>query len=267
MPNTFISFGSGSSGNCYYLATPSDAIIIDSGIGIRLLKRHFNTYGIKRGNIRAIFITHDHRDHVLSAGMLSADLGIPVYALPEVHAGIDRGYLRKKIQKEYRMPIEIGTPVQVAGFSVSAFPLPHDATANVGYTITFGDCVFSVMTDVGTVTPEVNTAISNSTHLILEANYDPQMLTEGRYPYHLKKRITKGTGHLSNLQTAAALIESGHPGLRRVWLCHLSEENNHPDLARVTVETRLNSAGVTVAPDFHLQVLRRKEPTGPFEIS
>lgn len=268
MPYTFISFGSGSCGNCYYLGTQNDAILIDSGIGIRQLKRHFITYGVRRGNIRAIFITHDHRDHVLSAGMMSADIGIPVYALPQVHSGMLRDrVMSKKVQSSYRLPIEVGVPVQVADFTVTAFPLPHDASANVGYTVELGDCVFTVMTDVGAVTPEVQTAIGSSTHLVFEANYDPQMLLAGRYPYYLKKRITDGTGHLSNFQTASALIENMHPGLRRVWLCHLSEENNRPEVARKTVEAQLNSAGTAMASDFQLQVLRRKEPTGPFEIS
>lgn len=267
MSYTFISFGSGSCGNCYYIGTPHDAILIDSGIGIRQLKRHFVTYGIKRGNVRAIFVTHDHRDHVVSAGKIAADFGIPVYALPEIHVGMQRpALMSKKIPSEYRLPLQIGTPVQIANFTVTAFPIPHDATANVGYTIQFDDRVFSVMTDVGEVTPEITRAIGSSTHIVIEANYDPQMLQRGNYPYHLKKRISNGTGHLSNHQTAAAIAENLHPRLQRVWLCHLSGENNHPDLARNTVETQVCSATSNLSSDFQLHVLVRKDPTGPFEI-
>jgi len=267
VPLTFISLGSGSCGNCYYLSTSDDAIIIDAGIGIRKLKRAFGEYGINRGNIRAIFITHDHSDHVKSAGVLSDELGVPVYALDSVHTGMQRNYMMsKKVALDKRRNLTCGEPVQIADFTIEAIPLPHDATANVGYIISYGDTVFSVMTDVGCITAELASAIGRSTHMVLEANYDPDMLRTGRYPYILKERIRNGNGHLSNLQTAEALISNIHPRLKHVWLCHLSEENNRPDLALETIQTQLTAAGIDTNPELHIEPLRRKLPTGPFFI-
>jgi phosphoribosyl 1,2-cyclic phosphodiesterase len=116
------------------------------------------------------------------------------------------------------------------------------------------------------VTENVKQYILKSTHLILEANYDEEMLRQGRYPEILKERIVSGHGHLSNKKAANALAENFHEDLKNVWLCHLSEENNHPELARKTVETVLRSYGIIAGVDFSLDVLRRKIPTGPFEL-
>ncbi|MDE6000471.1 MAG: MBL fold metallo-hydrolase, partial [Bacteroidaceae bacterium] len=126
---------------------------------------------------------------------------------------------------------------------------------------------FTVMTDVGDVTDEVKHYIGQSTHLVFEANYDDEMLKQGRYPEMLKERIASGHGHLSNKKTATAIAENFHEQLQNVWLCHLSEENNHPELARKTVETILRSYGIIAGTDFTLEVLRRKIPTGPFVLN
>lgn len=263
----FISFGSGSCGNCYYLSTPTDAILIDAGVGIRKLGKAFNDYGVNRNHIRAILLTHDHSDHVKHAAKLSAQLSVPVYAIPEVHTGIlNNRFIAKKIDESHRCNITIGSPLQIGDFTITAFPVPHDSTANVGYTITIGDTVFSLMTDVGEVTTEVAQALQHSTHAVLEANYDPDMLRTGRYPQMLKQRISNGTGHLSNLQTAQALIQNYHPALRHVWLCHLSADNNRPDLCHDTVQSLLQASDIPVGTDLRLTVLQRDKTTGPFDI-
>lgn len=265
MPLTFLSLGSGSCGNCYYLATEDDAIVIDCGIGIRRFKKTFQEYGLKIGKVRGILITHDHADHVKAAGKISSEYNIPVHATQLVHDGIDRNYQTTvKVTADNKKIIEKDIPFQIGPFTITAFYLPHDASENVGYCIEIGEYAFTIMTDVGAVTENVNTYISKSTHLILEANYDKDMLKQGRYPALLKERISSGNGHMSNNMTAEALGNNLHEGLKHVWLCHLSEENNHPELARKTVETHLRSLGVIAGVDFKFDVLRRRIPTGPF---
>lgn len=267
MPLTFISFGSGSCGNCYYLGTDTDAIIIDAGIGYRRLKKVFAEYGVKKSNFRALLITHDHSDHIKAAGVFSDECNLPVYTTLQIHDGMDRNIVMEhKVNAARRIYIEEDTPFQIADFQITPFQIPHDATENMGYSIQYGDIRFTIMTDVGAVTPNVSKYISLSTHVVLEANYDIDMLRTGRYPDILKERIASGTGHLSNKQTAQALADNIHPALRHVWLCHLSEENNHPELARKTVETHLRSYGIIAGTDFQLDVLRRKVVTGPFFI-
>ena len=122
------------------------------------------------------------------------------------------------------------------------------------------------MTDVGAPTENVNNIITQSNYLVIEANYDDVMLRNGKYPQHLKERITCGTGHMSNKQTADTLAQNFHEGLSHIWLCHLSEENNHPELARKTIEFHLRGYGIIEGTDYNLTVLKRKIPTGPFEL-
>lgn len=265
MPLTFFSLGSGSCGNCYYLATEQDALLVDCGIGVRRFRKDLNEYGMKLGKIRGILITHDHADHIKSAGKVSKDYHIPVYATPLVHEGMDKNWQASvKVPEENRRHVEKNIPFQIGDFRITAFPLPHDASENVGYHIEVEDKRFTVMTDVGDATEHVQHYITQSTHLILEANYDEEMLHQGCYPEMLKERIASGHGHLSNTRAATALAQNFHPDLKHVWLCHLSEENNHPELARKTMETILHSYGIIAGVDFTLDVLRRKLATGPF---
>ena len=265
---TFFSLGSGSCGNCYYLATETDAIIIDCGVSLRRFKKNMLEYGMKVGKTQGILITHDHADHIKAAGKISKEYGIPVYATSLVHEGMDRNWQNSvKVPEENRRTVELGVPFQLGEFRITAFPIPHDASENVGYYIEVGDSRFTVMTDVGDVTDEVREHIGKSTHLIFEANYDEEMLKSGKYPPLLKERIASGHGHLSNKKAATALAENIHEQLKNVWLCHLSEENNHPELARKTVETVLRSYGIIAGTDFTLEVLRRKIPTGPFVLN
>ena len=263
----FISFGSGSSGNCYLLYTETDALLIDTGVGIRTLKKYFHDYGLQLSAVRNVLVTHDHADHVKCVGSVSSDFHLPVYATHTVHKGIFENYcVRKKIGAEYTKFIEKGETVQLGDFKITSFGIPHDSSDNVGYRIIYQDVVFCLMTDVGHVTDEMKSFINEANYLVIEANHDEEMLLQGPYPQYLKNRIMGSEGHLSNKDCAKALAENATPALRHVWLCHLSEENNHPELARKTVEMILQSYGIIPGKDFMLDVLKRKTPTGIFEL-
>lgn len=264
----FISFGSGSSGNCYYLGNEEEGLIIDSGIGIRRLKKLFAEYGVRTSKLLGILVTHDHFDHIKSVGLLSDAYNIPVYATESVHVGILHNFkMTHKVADLRRKVIEKDQTFSVGGFEVTAFRVPHDSTENVGYSIRHkGGPLFSVMTDVGIATERVKECIRTSNYLVFESNYDLEMLRMGRYPEQLKDRIASGTGHLSNAQCAEALTECWHEGLKYVWLCHLSEENNHPQIAQMTVVQSLTAANEMVEQTTKVEVLRRLMPTGPFDI-
>ena len=264
----FISFGSGSSGNCYYLYTEKEGILIDIGVGTRMLKKHFNDYGLSFvGGFSAILVTHDHADHIKSVGSLCKKFGLPVYATQLVHAGMDKNYcMRNKISQGLRSIICYGEKFDIGNFHITPFHVPHDSTDNVGYMIEYEGVVFSILTDVGHITNDLKNVIKNSNYLVIEANYDPKMLEVGPYPQYLKNRISCGRGHLSNEQCAQAIADNYSEKLKHVWLCHLSEENNHPELARKTVERALEYAGINVGKDFLVDVLKRKLPTGIFEL-
>ena len=152
----FISFGSGSSGNCYYLSTATDGLIIDIGVGIRTLKKQFREYGISLNSVRRIFVTHDHADHIKSVGSFSHDYHVPVYATRLVHQGIDHNYcVQRKVLEELKNVMEINQPVQAGEFLVRSFSVPHDASENVGYEIQVEGVTFVIITDMGSVTEEI----------------------------------------------------------------------------------------------------------------
>ena len=263
----FISFGSGSSGNCYWLTTGTDTLLIDIGVGLRGLKKACRDYGVSLSQIHHVLITHDHADHIKSVGSLSHDYQIPVYATREVHVGINRNYcVTQKVSADLARIIEKGKKQQIGEFEVTPFAVPHDSSDNVGYFIEAGGTNFCVITDAGRVTDEMKVYIQQARHLVIEANHDTEMVQSGPYPQFLKDRILSGTGHLSNRDCAQAVVDNMSDFLQNIWLCHLSEENNHPELARKTVEAVLRSYGIVAGVDVQLEVLKRNTPTGPFEL-
>ncbi len=263
----FIALGSGSSGNCYCLFTENDGLMIDAGIGVRSLKKFFNEYGIVNTSIHSILLTHDHADHVKSVGSLSHELGVPVYSTRMVHQGIRNNYcVRHKVEAAHVRYIEKNKSIMIGDFEVMPFHVPHDSTDNVGFMVTQGDVRFCLVTDVGHITDEIKSFIQKANYLVIEANYDEEMLQGGTYPQHLKVRINSDNGHLSNRDCGVALAENATPELRHVWLCHLSEENNHPELARITVEQVLRQYGIIAGKDFKLEILKRKTPSGFYEL-
>ena len=264
----FISFGSGSNGNCYYLETAQDALLVDIGVGVRGLKKDCRDYGVSLSKIHHVLITHDHADHIKSVGSFSFDYQVPVYATREVHAGINRNYcVTKKIAPDMAHVLEKGRSEQIGDFLVTPFEVPHDSTDNVGYFIEAGGTNLCVITDAGYVTDEMKTFIRRAHHLVIEANHDIEMVQSGPYPQFLKDRILSDTGHLNNRDCGIAVAENMSEHLRHVWLCHLSEENNHPELARKTFESVLRSYGIIVGTDLQMEVLKRTTPTGPYELT
>lgn len=263
----FVSFGSGSSGNCYMLYTDNDALIIDAGVGLRTLKKYCRDFGVSLSHVHYLLVTHDHADHIKCVGSISHELNLPVYATEKVHQGIDLNYcVTRKISADYRCYLSAGHEIQLGEFRVTPFTVPHDSSDNVGYMIEACGVSFCIMTDAGHVTDEMASFIARSNYLVIEANHDREMLMHGPYPEHLKRRITCGTGHLNNNECGEAIVRNMTDQLRFVWLCHLSEENNHPVLARKTVESVLRSYGVVPGKDIGIEVLKRTKPTGVFEL-
>lgn len=261
----FISFGSGSSGNSYLLQTENDALVIDSGVGVRLLKRYYHDFGIKLADIQNIIITHDHADHVKSVGAISNEYNIPVYATEAVHKGIRKNYcVRKKIEPANVRTVEKGNTYRIGTFCITPFDVPHDSCDNVGYRIETCGTTFCLMTDVGHVTDEMQKFIAEADYLVIEANHDETMLKTGPYPQYLKERVAGDHGHLCNRVCAETIAQCASAKLKHVWLCHLSEENNHPELLRKTMEDILGTNGSKVGLNFKIDILKRKIPTGFF---
>ena len=258
----FFSLGSGSSGNCYFLGNSKYGILIDAGIGIRTIQKTLKEYGSSIDNIHGILVTHDHADHVKTVSYLAKKHNIPIYTTESVFGGIKRGrYAQYELEKINMRIITKETPFVIEDFTVQAFEVPHDSIDNNGFYITFEDQHFVLATDVGRMTPTIEQYIKLANHLVIEANYDPEMLRTGSYPLRLKERITCGMGHMSNDIIACALAEN-YTTQKNIWLCHLSKDNNTPDLAFDAVSKQLLNIGVNVGVDLKLEVLSRNKASG-----
>ncbi len=262
----FLSLASGSSGNCYYLGTPDYGILIDAGIGIRTIKKVLRDKAIDFSKILAVLVTHDHADHIKTVGYLGEQMNIPVYSTNAVHKGIDKSRYVEETLISSRRIIAKEEPFTIRDFTITAFEVPHDSSDNVGYYIEYGDHRFVIATDVGHTTDTISHYVRLATHLVLEANYDEVMLKQGNYPPFLKERVAGPSGHLSNHEAAEFLAANYTPKLKDIWLCHLSRDNNHPELAYKTVDIRLFQEGIRVGKDVSLTALKRTTPSEVFEL-
>ena len=265
----FLSLGSGSSGNCYYLGTEEYAILIDAGLAGRSIKNVLKDNGLVDVPVRALLITHDHTDHIRGASMIAALMNCPVYTTKEVHDGMDRNYgLQKKvppISRKYLTRDE-SFVLPTTHFKVTPFSVPHDSHDNVGYYIEWnegGETIrFCIVTDCGKATDDVHRYVSQAEHLVVESNHDVEMLMNGSYPNYLKLRVRGEGGHLSNEECAQLLRDTWHEGIQHVFLCHLAADNNTPDLAYKTAARALTEVGATVGYEgVTLAALPRTNPS------
>jgi len=259
----FISLGSGSSGNCYLLQSGETSILLDAGISLRVLKKHLKDIGLSlEDDVAAVFVTHDHADHIKAVGNIASDCGKTIYATRLVHEGIAcNRCLKIQIPAARMAYVEKGVTMELGSFRITPFDVPHDSRDCVGYVVEADGVRFCLITDVGHVTDTIREQVGQANYLVLESNHDVNMLFMGKYSAYLKERISSDGGHLNNEQAAKLLAESATPQLRHVWLCHLSEENNHPVLARKTAEAVLRQHGIIPGVDFELDILRRKSPS------
>lgn len=242
----FISFGSGSSGNCSYIGTDSDGILIDAGVAPDTVKAELHRRGIAMSKIKAIILTHDHADHIrYTYKIIKKNPHIRLYSTPKTLSGI---FLRHSLSprlKDYHRPIFIETPFSIGPFLLTAFQTPHDGTDNVGYMIEYGRHRFAVATDIGHITDRVEYYLSRANYIMLESNYDADMLRNGPYPMYLKARIAAANGHLDNAECASFLARIYTPELKNIFLCHLSDHNNTPEIALEQTRKAMADAGVT----------------------
>lgn len=234
-----IVLASGSRGNATYVELGGTRVLIDAGISATRIKKGLESYGVDVAALDGIFITHEHRDHVAGLATLAKRYHLPIFSRQATLAAIPNA--TADMRAAYQ-PIE--SAVRLPGVTAECFSIPHDAADPVGYRLRGAEQV-TVATDIGFVTQGVQAAIDGADVLILEANHDRQVLQQGSYPWHLKKRILSNRGHLANLDTAWALARlQKRP--REVILAHLSEENNRPELARATVEDILTKQGIAL---------------------
>ena len=254
----FFSLGSGSSGNCYFFGNQTQGILVDAGIGSRLIRKALRLEGYEFSQILGLFITHDHQDHIKAAGTLAERFGIPVFATSKTHAGMDNSYrMTQKLSTLSKHYLEHGESMQLGDFTVDSFAVSHDGTDNGGFFIQYKHHRILVATDLGCVNEALEGFLKQATIAIFEANYDSEMLRDGTYPYYLKQRIAGEFGHLSNQVAGAFLAEHWQESLKHIYLCHLSKDNNHPDLALKTIEQYFTQKGIKAGFDVSISALKR----------
>ena len=246
-PLYFCSFGSGSSGNCCYVGSAEGGLLVDVGIRAEEIERGLESNGIRMSHVKGVLLTHDHADHVKYVyALLRNHRHLKLFCTNRVLNGMLRKHSISKRIKEYHVPVFKEIPFKMLDFEITAFEVPHDGSDNMGFSIEFDSRRFVIATDLGEITDRARHYMSRATYLVIESNYDAQMLRMGRYPEYLKARIAGGNGHLDNRQTAAFLSEIINPGLNHIFLCHLSKDNNTPQIALRTVRTALEAKGIKV---------------------
>ena len=262
----FLSFSSGSCGNCYLLLHEEEGcavsgILIDAGVSIRRMKRILESVGLDFDCFQGVLVTHDHGDHIRNLGSICKRLSKPVYTTGILHDALAWHPFTRNGIPGCRRDLLADTWNPVAeGLDVRYFEVPHDATQTVGYAIRCEGRLFVLMTDLGHVTDEAIRWASQADTVVVESNYDLDMLLGGSYPHYLKMRICQGSGHLSNDACGDAIRRFMHPGLKNLFLCHLSGNNNTPRLAYDHASGVLRELGVEPGT-VHLRVLERGIPS------
>jgi phosphoribosyl 1,2-cyclic phosphodiesterase len=246
--------GSGSKGNALLVSCGRTRVLLEAGLPAETLRERMLAVGALPSSLDAIVVTHGHHDHVAAAAIFSRDHGLPVHAA--------RATFRDPAKRPERLSIfEPGRPFEVGELRFRPFRVPHDAVPTVGFVVEGSDGRrLGYTTDCGHPRPDVAEALGGVAALVLEFNHDLAMLREGPYPWPLKDRIAGPDGHLSNDQAAEILERVAHAGLTRVFLAHLSEKNNRPELALGAARAALERAGLPGVP---VEALAQHATLGP----
>ncbi|WP_293783484.1 MBL fold metallo-hydrolase [uncultured Pedobacter sp.] len=244
----FTSINSGSNGNCYYIGNDHEAVLVDIGLTCKEVEIRMNRLGLSISKVKAIFISHEHSDHIKGLAVFAKKYKLPVYisapTLKNSRLILDANNTFSLSHQQY---------IQIGSLKIAAFSKFHDAADPYSFTVECNEVRVGVFTDIGSVCDRLIAHFKNCHAAFLEANYDAQMLANGRYPYFLKRRITNGHGHLSNAQALELFINHKAPYMSHLLLSHLSKDNNDAAL--------VESLFKKVAGDTFIKVASRYEET------
>ena len=246
---------SSSKGNCHFVGTPQEGLLIDGGIGIRNYAAQLALAGISLEAPKAVLATPEHSVHVSGLQKIVLRHHLPVYGTPgTLDALVQKGILDYSLDLRVIQP---GETVSLGSQSFTAVSTPHDSAQSCCYRVEQADQTMMVCTDLGQITSQIHDALLGCHTVLLESNYDEEMMAHSPYPYFLRRRIVGGRGHLSNTDCAKELVELAKAGTKRFVLGHLSQENNRPELAYQNALTALLEAGAVPGEDFTLWVAPR----------
>lgn len=260
----YCSLASGSSGNCHYIKTEQVSLLVDVGLSAKYIKDALNQVGSSMEEIQAVFISHDHSDHIKGLATLVKKFDFDLY----IDRGIYESIKERLSIADSRLFFIDEMSFLYKDVLVEIFDISHDATRTFGFSFSQDDKRLSVLTDVGAITQEVYDAICESDFLVIESNHDEHLVENSRYPYHLKKRILSEWGHLSNRDCGELIanVFLDKKRLKFALLAHLSDENNYPELALLSVKQELSRRGIEMGKDLLVEVAHRKEITNVYRI-
>jgi phosphoribosyl 1,2-cyclic phosphodiesterase len=259
MKLNFCSLSSGSSGNCYYIGNEMHGIIIDAGISATSIRRFLKEMNISMQTIMGVLVTHNHIDHVRGLEVLTRKNSLPAFTTQKIWSSILTPY--SKITSDCIREITVQQKFHLAGFEIEAFPVCHDAPETIGFQISAGDKKITIATDLGHICQTSAPYIKDANLLVIESNYDEQMLVNGGYPYYLKVRIQSDHGHLGNHQTSDFIADNLNSHLSYICLAHLSKNNNTPEKALESISKAIAARSIELNAHQRIMVLNRNKPT------
>lgn len=253
------SLNSGSNGNCYYVGNEREAILVDAGISCREIEKRIKRLGLSINKVKAVFISHEHADHISGLRVLAGKHRIPVYitAATLMHLGL-------KIDENQVVPFTAYQPVSIGNLNVTAFPKLHDACDPYNFIVSCNNIRVGVFTDIGIACKDVISQFKQCHAAFLETNYDEIMLQQGSYPYYLKNRIRGGRGHLSNKQALELFTTCKPRFMTHLFLSHISKNNNCPRLVQELFNQHADGVKMVVASRYretavyHIHSLARR---------
>lgn len=256
----FCALFSGSSGNSYYIGSEQAGILVDAGRTAKQLDTMLENCGIRCEAVQAVFITHEHSDHIKGLRVFASKHHLPVFASAGTLSELE---LLDCLSPKYEASVIDDSGIEYAGMFIKPFHTSHDSAESVGYRIeTHDGRTVAVSTDLGFLSDDVRRELTGADMIVLESNHDVGMLQSGPYPYYLKRRILSKTGHLSNMDCAEELSGFAASGTTRFVLAHLSSENNTPELAYQTSLCSLTLSGMKQGRDFELYVAPKENKEG-----
>ena len=259
MKLNFCSLSSGSSGNCYYIGNEFHGILIDAGISASTIRKFLKDIDISMQSIMGVMITHNHTDHIRGLEVLIRKNSLPAFTTHKIWESILTP--QKKISRGCIREINLQQKFHLAGFDIEAFPVCHDAPETVGFHICAGEKKITIATDLGYISQTAAPYIRAANLLVIESNYDEQMLVKGKYPHYLKARIQSDHGHLGNHQTSTFLADIISDNLSNICLAHLSKNNNTPEIVIKTLQHTFSERGIILNGQQQISILNRNMPT------
>jgi phosphoribosyl 1,2-cyclic phosphodiesterase len=260
----FCSLSSGSSGNSYYVGNEFHGILIDAGISGTAIRKSLHELGISMQSIMGVLVTHNHTDHIRGLYQLAMRNNLPVFTTPRIRKSILTP--NNKISGSCIHEIGMQQKFHIAGFDVEAFPVFHDAPETIGFHICAGDKKITIATDLGHICETAAPYIKAANLLVIESNYDEQMLVNGNYPPYLIARIQSDRGHLGNHQTSAFLAEHLNDTISHICLAHLSINNNTPERALQTLQQTFLERGLSLNGHPKISILNRNMPSDVIQL-